>query len=414
VPMIVGWNLYSGWYGGKMENFPEFLDKHHQQLPTKPMMVTEYGADADPRIRSEHPVKFDKSVEYSLRFHQYYLNEMMKRPFVSGGIIWNLADFNSETREETMPHINNKGLLMWDRTPKDLYYFYQAMLSKDPFVKITSSYWTTRTGVADSGSAVCHQSINVASNLDSVELWLNGLSFGRKKPEQGLCDWRIPFSNGINNIEAKGIRGNKSYTDHADIHFLLQPYDLHDPVIPFTDMHILLGADRFFIDNTDHKIWQPDQAYLAGSWGHVGGQPFKMPGNTRLPYGSDKNITGTDNDPVYQTQQIGITAYRLDVPDGKYELTLHFAELQGGIGTNLPYNLSDSTKKQERPHRRFNVYVNDQLLLENLDIAVQFGIAFPVIKKFTIDVSNGRGIQIVFKPLEGEPVLNALELKKMQ
>jgi beta-galactosidase len=50
-----------------------------------------------------------------------------------------------------------------------------------------------------------------------------------------------------------------------------------------------------------------------------------------LPYGTDRNIVGTENDPIYQTQQTAIQQYRFDVPEGNYELALHFAELQGGI-----------------------------------------------------------------------------------
>jgi beta-galactosidase len=414
IPMIVGWNLYSGWYGGQLENFPAFLDKHHQQLPSKPVVVSEYGADADPRIRSLHPVKFDKSVEYSLRFHQYYLQEILKRPFVSGGMIWNLADFNSETREETMPHMNNKGLLMWDRTPKDLYYFYQANLTKTPFVKIASSYWTTRTGIADPVARVCYQPLQVATNLDSVQLIVNGKAQGWKKPAQGICEWKIPFVNNLNNIEAKGILKGKNYNDHIRIHFLLQPYHLQDASVPFKEMNILLGADRFFLDKTGNRIWQPDQPYRTGSWGSIGGQPFKISGNTRLPYGSDKNITGTDNDPIYQTQQTGITAYRLDLPNGEYEVSLHFAELQGVKGKDLVYNLSDSSKKDQSPHRRFNVYVNNVRVLENFDIAAQYGPAIPVIKKHTLSIKDGEGIQISFKAVEGEPVLNAIRVRRMR
>ncbi|MGY0036351.1 glycoside hydrolase family 2 TIM barrel-domain containing protein [Pedobacter sp. NJ-S-72] len=135
IPMIVGWNLYSGWYSGNIDDFGKFLDRHHKELADKPMLVTEYGADADPRIRSFSPVRFDKSMEYAIKFNQVYLNEIIKKPFVSGAMAWNLADFNSETREETMPHINNKGLLTLGREPKDLYFLYQAYLLKRPFLK---------------------------------------------------------------------------------------------------------------------------------------------------------------------------------------------------------------------------------------------------------------------------------------
>lgn len=70
IPMIVGWNLYSGWYSGVPEDFAKFLDRHHKELPHTPFMVTEFGADADPRIRSFSPIRFDKSVEYGIKFNQ--------------------------------------------------------------------------------------------------------------------------------------------------------------------------------------------------------------------------------------------------------------------------------------------------------------------------------------------------------
>ena len=412
IPMVVGWNLYSGWYGGELENFPAFLDKHHQLLPSKPMVVAEYGADADPRIRSFHPVRFDKSVEYTTRFHQYYLQEMLKRPFVAGAMIWNLADFNSETREETMPHINNKGLLTWNRTPKDPYYFYQAMLTQKPFIKIASAYWNKRTGTAENDSKVCYQPLQVASNLDSIELIVNGTSQGWKKPQQGLCEWNIPFINEWNMIEAKGIQRGKWYTDQSTVQFQLQPYFLHDTVLRFKELNILLGADRYFFDTKTEQIWQPDQPYHAGSWGYIGGKPFKMATNNRLPYGTDKDILGTDNDPVYQTQQTGISSYRLDVPAGEYEVILHFAEIQNNTAKNIPYNLSPSKQEKQNLCRSFNVYINDKLLLENFDIAAQYGIVRAVSQKLIVPVKK-EGIRLVFEPVSGEPVLNALQVRKV-
>lgn len=408
IPMIVGWNLYSGWYGGELQNFASFLDKHRQQLPNKPMVVAEYGADADPRIRSFQPVRFDKSVEYTTAFHQYYFTEMMKRPHVAAAMIWNLADFNSETREETMPHINNKGLLTWNRTAKDPYYLYQALLSKEPFIKILSGDWDTRTGVADSGRTSSYQSIQVATNIDSIELFRNGQSLGWRKAVTGICEWKVPFEHGMNKL----VAGNNIHKDYLDVFFRLQPYELKKATVEFTGMNILLGANRYFIDQQNSLTWQPDQLYRNNSWGHVGGRMFKAAGNGRLPYGTDKDIKGTDNDPVYQTQQIGISDYRMDVPVGQYELTLHFAELEGVPGKSIPYNLNTSDPVVKNGPRRFHVYVNDVLFLENFDIAAQFGTATAVAKKTVISVTD-QGIRLKFVSVSGEPVLNALQLRKI-
>ena len=104
IPRLVGWNLYLGWYGGALEDFGKFLDQHHKTLPDKPLLVTEYGSDADGRLHSFSPERFDKTVEYTTNFHKVYLREMMDRPFVAAAIIWNLAEFNSEQRAETTPH----------------------------------------------------------------------------------------------------------------------------------------------------------------------------------------------------------------------------------------------------------------------------------------------------------------------
>lgn len=413
IPMIVGWNLYSGWYGGEMDGFAAFLDKHHQQLPAKPMVVSEYGADADPRISSLNPVRFDKSVEYAIKFHQYYMEQMMKRPFVAAAMIWNLADFNSETREETMPHINNKGLLEWDRTPKDLYYYYQSQLTSTPLIKICSAYNDMRCGVAGNTGATCYQPLQVISNLDSVELLVNGQSQGWKLTNQGVCEWKVPFQNGNNSIVARGKQQQKWYEDRSEFKFRIQPYLLADTVTRFEEINVLLGSGRYFFDKKNGVAWQPDQPYRAGSWGFIGGTAFKMTGNTRLPYGSDKNIIGTYEDPVYQTQQTGISAYRLDVPPGEYELTLHFAELQGANSKGLIYNLTNPPRQEQGPPRRFNVYVNDQLILEDFNLAAQYGTAKAVCKKYRITTTGSQGIQIVFSALEGEPVLNALQVRRV-
>ena len=410
IPMIVGWNLYPGWYGANIHDLPVFLDRFHKDYPGKPMLVTEYGADADPRVRSSEPVRFDKSVEYATLFHQYYFKEIMKRPFVAGAMVWNLADFNSETRNESMPHMNNKGLLEWDRKPKDPYYYYKAMLIKEPFVKILGS--SLRGGIADSGTIICTQMLQVAGNTNNIELTVNGQLQETKKTENGVCEWNIPFKNGINTIEVKALQNGKIIKDHSLIEFRLQPYNLHDNKMVFKEMNILLGAKRYFIDKDNH-LWLPGQEYRKGSWGHVGGKPFKLVNNGRLPYGSDKNILGTGDDPVYQTQQTGIKEYHFDVPPGNYELTLHFAELQDGLSTDLPYNLSDTVKKENAANRIFNVEVNNVPLLQDFNMLKEYGAAKPIIKKTKVAVVNNAGITITFKAIEGEPVLNAVQLKKL-
>lgn len=409
IPMIVGWNLYSGWYGAKLGDFPVFLDAFHTDYPDKPVVVSEYGADADPRVRSIEPARFDKSVEYTTEFHRYYMKEMLARSFVAAAMIWNLADFNSETRTESMPHINNKGLLEWDRKPKDPYYYYQAILSKNAFIKILGPQ--AAAGVADE-QGTCIRSLQVATNLDELELLINGKTSGKQKRDNGICEWKASFINGTNIVEVRGLKDGKWFNDRSVIQFYLQPRNLNENTASFQQLNILLGANRYFTDE-EQQIWIPDQPYREGSWGHIGGKIFKMANSGRLPYGTDKSIAATNDDPVYQTQQIGIERYKLDVPRGEYELTLHFAELLGGQVKELPYNLSDPDRIEPNGKRVFDVYINGKLVLDRLDIAGQYGSATAVAKKIRLTIGENQGMEIYFKPIEGEPVLNALQVKKI-
>ncbi|MFD0941544.1 glycoside hydrolase family 2 TIM barrel-domain containing protein [Pedobacter boryungensis] len=415
IPMLVGWNLYQGWYGGKSEDFGPNLDKIHQQIPDKPILVTEFGADIDPRIHSFLPVRFDKSLEYGMLYHQIYISAILKRPFVAGAAVWNLADFSSETRDETMPHINNKGLLTLDRQPKNTYYLYKANFQTKPFLKIGDGSWKLRGGNATSNEQTLSQPLQVISNTDTVELFVNGKSLGKKRVTECVTNWDAPFKNGKNDIKAVAVAGGIKIEDAASINFNLQPLTFNSK-IPFSSINIILGSQRQFIDDQKHEVWLPSQPYKTGSWGSVGGEAFKIKNSGRQSYGSDKNIRGTFNDPIYQTQLIGLERYQLDLPKGKYEVIMHFAELMGnGIQSSLPYNLDSliAVSKEVPPQRIFDVYLNDKLVIKNINLAATYGVANSVQKKFECSVADNKGIQILFKSIKGKAVLNALQVKKI-
>ena len=407
IPMVVGWNLYQGWYGGKSEDFGPNLDKIHAAMTDKPLMVTEYGADVDPRIHADLPVRFDKSLEYGMDYHQIYIKAIMQRPFIAGAAAWNLSDFSSETRSETMPGINNKGLLTLDRKPKNTYFLYKANFSPVPYIKIGDGSWTLRSDVKTK------QNLSVISNLDSGTLTVNGKTYEKKAFKETLANWQIDLKLGKNTIIAKGYKNGKLFTDQSTIDFVLQPQAFLNGTHSF---NILMGSQRQFIDD-QQRIWLPSKAYEQNGWGHLGGEAFKIKNSGRMAYGSDKNILGTQNDPIYQTQQVGINGYQLTVPKGKYEITLHFAELMGnGIQTNLPYNLDSliAEGKDVPPQRIFDVYLNGKLMIKALNLAAKYGVAQKVERKFECTVSDDKGIQITFKSVEGKPVLNALQVKKVK
>jgi beta-galactosidase len=414
IPMLVGWNLYQGWYGGNLSEFAVALDRIHTEMPTTPFMVTEYGADADPRIHSLSPVRFDKSVEYAVQYHQEYLNAIIKRRFVAGAAAWNLADFSSEGREETMPHINNKGLLNLDRTPKNTYFLYCAYLSRKPYLKIGSRDKELRTGTAGRDERSSKQALSVFTNFNKAELFLNGVSLGIKAVKDHEIIWNVPFKNGVNTISVVSVGTAVRMEDHAEVDFVLQPKLLNSKALPFKQISISLGDSRYFNEDAAHKVWMPDQPYHTGAWGYLGGDVYTLESTKRQSFGTDNGILNTSIDPVFQTQKIGLIEYKLDVPDGKYKLDLHFAELVGAeMKTSLAYNLADKIFSRQKENRIFNIYMNNILTIKHLNIAKQYGVGKAVTKHIIATVRNNRGITLRFEQIEGRAVLNALEVKKL-
>ncbi|MDR6782173.1 beta-galactosidase [Pedobacter africanus] len=417
VPQVVGWNLYNGWYTAGIEKFGEHIDRHHREFPQTPILITEYGADGDPRIRSLSPVRFDKSQEYETYFHKEYIKAIASRAYVSGGIAWNLADFNSETREEAMPHINNKGLLDIYRKPKDVYFFYQSYLLKQPFIRIGSRNWKLRSGTAESDQELsCRQQVEVYTNQQSeVTLSRNGRVIGTVSPTNGIAAFDVPFANGLNLLEAAVQSSGSTIKDAAEIDFLLLPMSLKSKTLPFSELNVSLGDNRYFIDENAHQVWLPEKEYQTGSWGYIGGEVYRIPNSSRHPYGSDKNILGTDYDPVYETQRTGIKEFRFDVPDGRYELSLHFAELISDQKREaLVYNLDNKEARAEKQaERMFDVSVNGIKMIDQLGSGNYLVPETAYSTRLFLDVKDGKGIIVLFTPIKGETILNGIQLRKI-
>lgn len=407
IPRLVGWNLYHGWYYGNFDDFGKFLDKHHRELPDKPVLVTEYGADADNRVHSDKPLRFDKSVEYTVAFHQAYLKAIMDRPFVAAGMIWNLAEFNTAVRGETLPNINPKGILMYDRREKDPYRFYQANLLKTPYIQIGSKEWNRRSGfVQTDDSLFCRHPVQVFSNQPTVTLTLNGKPVGTADTRQGVALFTVPFVNGLNQLVATA--GGSPISDQATIEYSLLGQNLKNPKLPFDELNISLGDSRQFFDEKAGRTWLPEQAYKPQSWGYIGGQPFVQK-NSRVGFGSSRNIIGTDLDAIYQTQRTGIEQFRFDVPPSDYELVLHFAELLSKrTGTDIAFNVGGRVVADDYKPRSFDVLVNGQEIISGLSNSQTLITDQPVAVKYAVSVQNQAGITVSFRARQGETILNGI------
>jgi len=266
-----------------------------------------------------------------------------------------------------------------------------------PFLKIGSRNWTLRGGVAVQ-NGLCTQPVEVYSNLPEVSLWLNGKLLGKQSTIDKVALFSVPFSNGINSLKALSVKNGINYEDFTTINFQMQPALLYDQTLPFKEINVSLGDTRFYSDDKLQQIWLPEKLYAPGSWGYIGGHVFSMQRSNLQKFGTNKNILGTDNDPIYATQRVGLDDFKLDVPDGKYQVTLLFAEL---------------LSNKESVDRSFDVFINSQKVLSGLGDGnyLEPERAFSV--RYTIDVINGKGIDVSFKPIKRESILNGIQVKRI-
>ena len=397
IPDVVAWHLYFGWYYGKPEDLGGFLDNYHQQHPTRRILVSEYGADSDSRIHSINPRAKDYSTEWGQIYHEKYVEQMSRRDYLGGFAVWNTFDFGSETRGESVPHINKKGIYKFNREPKDVAFLYQAKFSGSPVLHIAAREWSKRgeaIGSSDSANGEKDeetQPIKIYTNLSEIELSLNGKSLGKKSVDDSrTIVWNVMLKNGSNRIEASGRKGEQFFSDKTEIEFVVRRKNAGNAQVPIEDLAIDVGAETEYLDNTG-TLWEADREYQPGGWGYVG------TGETLL-YKTDRNIFDATDDPLYQTYLQGLSKYRFDVPDGEYEIELNFAE-------------SSVFKRNERV---FNVAANGVNLLENFDLNAEAGLLKAIAKNFKIQIKSGKGLSLDFQAVKGETILNGIRLRRLK
>ena len=118
---LVCLNRYAGWYTqtGQLDegcrSLAAELDALHGRF-SKPIILTEFGADAIPGMHANPPDMF--SEEYQAEMLSRQIELCAARPFVVGTHIWNLCDFKTGQAVHRVGGINYKGVFTRDRRPK--------------------------------------------------------------------------------------------------------------------------------------------------------------------------------------------------------------------------------------------------------------------------------------------------------
>ena len=120
---VIGMNEYIGWY----TYTPEQADNIKFELPQKPVIVSEFGAESK---EGNHGDKSQRWTEESqLNFYEHNFVMLSKIPQVRGFAPWILADFRSPTRNipGLQDGFNRKGLISEDGKKKQAFFYVQKI-----------------------------------------------------------------------------------------------------------------------------------------------------------------------------------------------------------------------------------------------------------------------------------------------
>jgi beta-galactosidase len=182
-------------------------DAYHQANPTRAL----YGSETSSAVstRGEYttdPLRntvncYDGVVPWGETPEEWW-TFYGTREWEAGGFAWTGFDYRGEPTPYGWPSVSSQfGIVDTCGFPKDYFYYYKAWWGKEPMLHLFP-HWNF---AGEEGNEI---SVWVYSNLDEVELLVNGRSQGRQKvPRLGHVQWKVRYEPGA--IEAHGFRNGQ-------------------------------------------------------------------------------------------------------------------------------------------------------------------------------------------------------------
>jgi beta-galactosidase len=184
------------------------VDGFHKSHPKKPMIGSEtastvstrgiYSTDELRNWVSAYDLNHTSWSELAEEWWKFYA----AREWLAGGFAWTGFDYRGEPTPYGWPSINSQfGIVDMCGFPKDNFFYYKAWWGDGPVLHLFPHWnWEGREGEPIS--------VWVHSNLDEVELFLNGKSQGSQKVQPLThLEWKVKYQPGM--IEARGSKGGK-------------------------------------------------------------------------------------------------------------------------------------------------------------------------------------------------------------
>jgi len=136
---VIGVNEYFGWYPGPngqiadRDALPDFLEGVRSCYPTKAIIVSEFGAEAN----RDGPVQERGTFAFQQDFVNYHLAVHGSKPWLSGSFYWALQEFRVRPNWDggnPRPNspIHEKGLLRFDGSKKPAWFDVQRLFAATP------------------------------------------------------------------------------------------------------------------------------------------------------------------------------------------------------------------------------------------------------------------------------------------
>jgi beta-galactosidase len=379
---VMGFNYFTHGDGRDTGN-----DRYHAKFPDKPSVATEDASTFATRgvyfqdLDHQHLTAYDvNKPAWGITAEESWTH-YAARPYVAGLFQWTGFDYRGEETPFYWPAISSQfGILDLCGFPKDNFYYYQACWSDHQVLHLFPHWnWPGKEG----------QDIDVwvYGNCEEVELFLNGVSQGRKPMQKySHLEWKVKYAPGIllarGYVAGKEIISDQVETTGTPVAIQLTPHrptikadgedvsvitvqvnDTQNRMVPTADNNMtfkISGPGKIIgVGNGDPSSHEPDQfvenvsSLPIVNWHRKTVDSMANPVETALNYddsGWQRAFGGRDGRGRggNTNESVRITAYR-----GSFELP---ENLEGKVFTLIMRSLG-----QERL-----LYLNGKLLAEKV------------------------------------------------